>query len=239
MWKLLVLAIFLFSTPAFNQEEPEETTTISITNGESIVEVDEKFKSLTHSVKVKIVIDNHTNQLLKSPLKGNYYYGSAEYSGYLSGNAVFSALSGDRAFSTKCKCIAPGFRESAYAHKDSNTATGCGGVLVWKIGNTNKVVFVMYSMPYSFDFYSNTLAVGISDYTTGPDGNNVLPGDQNNDILFNKMYSGSGNFSRNEYYYGTKGVEFKQDGFRIQGSMGTSHDTVIYLKFSMESDPNH
>ena len=63
-----------------------------ISNGKSIIEVAEKFKSLTHSVKVKIVIDNHTNQLLKIPKSGNYYYGSAKYSGYLSGNPAKSAL---------------------------------------------------------------------------------------------------------------------------------------------------
>jgi hypothetical protein len=118
--------------------------------------------------------------------------------------------------------------------KDSNTATGCAGILLWKIGDTNKAVFVMYSLPYNHDFYSNWLAVGISDYTRGPDGNDALPGNQNNDVLFNKMYNGSGNFTRREYYSTIKETEFKQDRFLIQGSMGTSHDTVIYLKFHFE-----
>ena len=75
--------------------------------------------------------------------------------------------------------------------------------------------------------YSNTLAVGISDYDS-------LPGDEDNNILFEQMYSGSGNFSREEYYSRTPALEFKQDRFKITGNMGTSHDTVIYFDFYFE-----
>ena len=37
------------------------------------------------------------------------------------------------------------------------------GTVAWKIGNTGKMVVVMYSVPYSHDFHSNWCGAGIFD----------------------------------------------------------------------------
>ena len=51
--------------------------------------------------------------------------------------------------------------EAMAGHKVSDTATGCVGTVSWKLGDWDKMLVVMYSVPYSHDFHSNWLAVGI------------------------------------------------------------------------------
>jgi len=46
-------------------------------------------------------------------------------------------------------------------HKIGHTATGCAGTVSYLIGNTNKILTIMYSVPYSHDLYSNWLGFWI------------------------------------------------------------------------------
>merc|ERR1712173_88427 len=57
--------------------------------------------------------------------------------------------------------VAPGKREGFSGQKTAGTATGIAGTVAWEIEGTNKMLVVMYSVPYSQDFHSNWLAVGI------------------------------------------------------------------------------
>ena len=114
--------------------------------------------------------------------------------------------------------IAPGVREYMTAKKASWTFRGVSGVVSWDIGNTNKMVVVMYAKPWSAALGSCTLAVGIF-----PKGD--LTG------FFNKMYSGEEqNFMRD--YYGTDSPEgpirYRDDpDFMIQGNMGDANQANI------------
>jgi len=47
----------------------------------------------------------------------------------------------------------------------SATATGCVGSIAWSIGDTGKILVVMYSVPYDSNLYSNCLLVGFFDVT--------------------------------------------------------------------------
>ena len=59
--------------------------------------------------------------------------------------------------------VGPKMEESCGGHKTNDSATGCVGTMTWKIDSAH-YVNVMYSVPYSHDYHSNWLAVGI---TTG------------------------------------------------------------------------
>ena len=60
-----------------------------------------------------------------------------------------------------CFQVKPGTKEAMAGHKTSNTATGCVGTVAWTLGNTGKMMVVMYSVPFSHDCHKNWLAVGI------------------------------------------------------------------------------
>ena len=81
------------------------------------------------------------------------------------------------------------------------------------------MVVVMYSVPYSFDFYSNWCGVGIFDVT-----------DTSN--FFDMMYSGSEvGFRRKDFYNNTNTLIYEDDKrFEVSATMGTSHKSDIQVK---------
>ena len=117
------------------------------------------------SVSFILGLENYSNQQLQNPQYLDYY-------GYVH----------DRP-----QPIAPGFVEYMTAKKSSWTFRGVSGVVSWDIGNTNKMVVVMYEKPWSAVLHTNTLAVGIF-----PKGD--LSG------FFNKMYSGEEQSFRRDNY---------------------------------------
>ena len=100
-------------------------------------------------------------------------------------------------------------------HKTKDTATGCVGTVSWVLGDTGKMLVVMYSAPYDHNLYSNWLAVGI--FKEGPT-------DQHYQRMYNEHES---HFKRKEFYYNTDKVEYSNGQFKVTGSMGTSHHPSI------------
>jgi len=115
--------------------------------------------------------------------------------------------------------IEPGYREKMYGRKTSSSATGVEGTVSWKIADTNKMVVVMYTLPYSFDFHSNWLAVGIFPL-----------GDTHG--YFDKMHSGPEDFfTRKQFYHNTHPVLYMADSqFEVSAKMGATHQETITLK---------
>ena len=98
--------------------------------------------------------------------------------------------------------IDPGTSE-AMAGRSRAGALGCYGTVSWIIGDSGKMIVIMYSCPFNHDFHSNWLSVGIFDEgsTKG---------------FSNKMYYNRENgFKRKEFhndlsplFFGTQGLPF-------------------------------
>lgn len=111
-------------------------------------------------------------------------------------------------------------KEAMLAHKTSDTATGTYGVVSWLVTDDKRAV-VMWSAPYSFDFHSNWMAVGIMDAAYVRNRGASLADD---------MYYHDGDFTRGEYYYHSRSIKYCAAGICIKGAMGTSHKTTIKIK---------
>ena len=114
------------------------------------------FSNFGASVAFILGIENYSNQHLRDPQ-------------YLSNTGVVYDAPGS---------VGPAMGEYMTGHKSSWTFRGVSGIVSWNIGDTEKMVVVMYYKPWSDVFHSNNLALGIfprADLTT---------------TLYNKMYSG-------------------------------------------------
>jgi len=114
------------------------------------------FSNFGASVAFMLGIENYSNQYLRDPQ-------------YISntGGVYDNPVS-----------VAPAMGEYMTGHKRRWTFRGVSGIVSWNIGNTEKMVVVMYYKPWSNVLHSNRLALGIfprADLTT---------------TLYNKMYSG-------------------------------------------------
>ena len=122
--------------------------------------------------------------------------------------------------------ILPGKTEAFYAHGDSDSNQGSCGISSWIIDDnkdTPKRFVVMWSAPFSFNFYSNWLGTGIKESAV-------------NESTFGKMYYNPETwFHRREYYKSCDELLYEDQGFKVRGSMGTNHTPVIKLRFSMSS----
>ena len=117
--------------------------------------------------------------------------------------------------------------EAFNGHKAANSATGCSGTASWKIGNTGKIMVLMYSIPYSHDFHANWLAVGI------------FP-EQDTTNFYSKMYyDAERNFKRKQFYWNTNPLKYSGDSdYEVVASMGTSHEPEISVVFSPKDKRN-
>nr|UYP38769.1 mytiporin 2 [Mytilus galloprovincialis] len=118
--------------------------------------------------------------------------------------------------------VLPGQKEQFIAHKTGHTATGTFGTASWLISSARKRAVVMWSCPYSFDFHSNWLGVGLTDRGCTDHRN-----------WYGQMYyrsSGGGlNFRRGEYYYHTRTISIRDSEFEVVGIMGTSHKANVRI----------
>jgi len=150
------------------------------------------FENLDYSVAFQLTVENYANQQLT-----------------VSQSIIQSGVRVVRA-----KNIGPGMSELMSVRKQGWTATGCHGVVSWKIGSTGKMLVVMYDLPYDTLWYSNTLAVGIF-----PQG----------DITghYDMMYSGAEDgFKRREYANSMSEIGFNEDpDYFVQASMGDASKT--------------
>jgi len=173
--------------------------------GPSFATALENFNSFSESsVSFILGMDNYSNQQLKNPQYLDYY-------GHVH----------DRP-----QPVAPGVGEYMTAKKARWTFRGVSGVVSWDIGNTNKMVVVMYAKPWSDFLHSCRLAVGI-----------FPKGDLNG--FSNKMYSGEEQgFMRDHYPSdGPQGpIRYRDDpDFMIQGDMADASKADINIDFYPKS----
>merc|ERR1712018_279701 len=125
----------------------------------SLKDANDKFADLTYTVGFLMTIENQSQHPL-SLHKFATTSGQVSYS--------FMDLIGHNG--------AGGF----VGHKTPNTATGCAGTVTFTITNTDpfKYLTIMYSVPYSQDFYSNWMGLWIHGLEEMRQGT----------TLFNSMY---------------------------------------------------
>jgi len=105
------------------------------------------------------------------------------------------------------------------------TATGCVGSCAWSIGDSGKILVVMYSAPFDFNLYSNWLAVGIFDETKR--GNYHHEKGEIEDFFKKMYYDDEKDFKREEYYRTSDKVTFEKDGYSVEGEMDKNHTPNI------------
>jgi hypothetical protein len=115
-------------------------------------------------------------------------------------------------------------KEQLYAHKSSDKATGTFGMVRFQsnsldISEENQVN-IMWSAPYSFDFYSNYLVI---DCTSGQ-GSNLA--EIANDMYYADTYKNL----RKEFYSSVEQLEDTCSKFKVVVTMGTSHAPEIHVK---------
>nr|KAG5686946.1 hypothetical protein BaRGS_029484 [Batillaria attramentaria] len=96
--------------------------------------------------------------------------------------------------------------------KTGGCATGSYGTVSWKVEGLNRRVYVMWSVPFNHDYFTNWLAVGLSrkGYTNHPGDN----------ALFDQMYSGKSDLNI--------AFERHQDGdISLEATMGSSHKAEV------------
>lgn len=171
------------------------------TYGQSFAGASANYRNFDSSFAFKLYLENYSNKYLSEP----HYL---DHNGY-----VYDAP----------QPIGPGMAEMMTGHKASFTVTGVAGVVSWNIGSTNKMVVVMYDLPWSHIFYTNTLAIGIF-----PKGD--LTG------FYNKMYNGEEQGFKRHTYPGPGGwsspIRYRDDpDFMVEGNMGDAHKSGINIQF--------
>jgi len=116
--------------------------------------------------------------------------------------------------------VAPGMREAMRTAKIGHTARGTSGVVTWDVvvpeHDVTFYVTIMWSVPYSHDFHSNWMGVGIRSDSSAD---------------FDTMYYGHGRwFRRAEYYYNIPTIRHCNDHICIVGTMGTAHRVEAHIK---------
>jgi len=119
--------------------------------------------------------------------------------------------------------VTPGMTEGMAGHKTAGAACGCVGTVSWKIGDTNRKLVVMYSVPFNHDYYSNVCAAGIFAL--------------NATIDFDMMYYKSENgFKRKDFWKDLTALTYDKDSmFVVTASMGSNHRPHIKVQLKAKS----
>eukprot|EP00111_Clytia_hemisphaerica_P015534 TCONS_00045856-protein len=119
------------------------------------------------------------------------------------------------------RSVSSGKREGFAGHKEGNTATGNWVQCTYKILNSNVIIHLMYSAPFSFDFHYNQIAVAIC-HSSDSRCTNMKIGQMTNDA---RPY-----LARMDYYNTIRMLKLCKEGFCVTGVMGTSHHSEITWK---------
>ncbi|XP_055348083.1 tereporin-Ca1-like [Paramacrobiotus metropolitanus] len=161
---------------------------------------DAVMKAITHNVAATLEIRNFTRYNLTNPQ-------TQINAGYVK---------------IPAEDVEAGVREIMAMHKTDHTATGTSGVVSWLINGSNERLVIMWSAPYSFDFHSNWMGVGIQS-----------AGFQLDAKTFNEMYKGEESwFRRKEFYKDTNQLVLQGRNIIVTATMGTTHkaDIVVEVK---------
>nr|QFQ61162.1 conoporin [Conus magus] len=140
---------------------------------------------------------------------------------------------GNGAVTSAPTAILPGKKEGFAVRKPSGTATGVSGTVSWEMHGASRRFVLGWSAPYSFDFHSNWMGLGI----TREGSFKVASGD----TWFNQMYYGGNSanltFETGEFYYDTDPVIYRNDNFEAVGVMTNIHKAQI--KVVIRPTPNN
>ena len=178
----------------------DELDLSAVKDGSSIVTANQKLKRTNYRVVVTIEVINATKWQMRNPQ-------SQRHGGVVELQATE---------------VAPGCKERLVVRKRFAQATGSHGTVSWDVGG--KQVIIMWSAPFNFDFYANTLAVGITDDEQ----------QRNRRESFNEMYYGDGKsyFVREHFKDHTRDITKSDGTLSVRGSMGTSHEPIITIVVS-------
>jgi len=166
--------------------------------GQSWSTVLSHYNNNLNSVKIMLRIENYSNQPLGEP---QYMFNTG---------SVYD----------RPQYVAPGMMEYMTGHKSRWNFRGVSGVVSWNIGNTGKMVVVMYYMPWSGIVHSARLAFGI--FPTG-----------NLNTFYNKMYSGEQEgFIRRIYNRCGNPLRYRDDpDFMVVGDLAEGSGNIIIQFF--------
>ena len=175
-----------------------------INAGNSISSVTSNFLNSQYNVTFKLVVENYSNYFLLPHENYNFY-----------GEICEPQIP-----------IKPGYKEAMSGHKIGNTATGCSGTVSWKIGESNKMFVIMFSVPYNQDFYKNKIGIGIFPVS-------------NTESFFQSMYYGKEiNFQRKQFFHDTNSIKYEDQDFIVYGNMGSAHKPSIEIQFFPKTKEN-
>ncbi|KAH3777407.1 tereporin-Ca1-like [Dreissena polymorpha] len=123
--------------------------------------------------------------------------------------------------------VLSGQKEAMVARKTAYSATGTFGVVSWEIEGKSRRVVVMWSVPYHYYGYRNTLAVGITKQNANHDGGWA-------DQMYNYGSNAWIGFERKEYYDNVKTVAWEAPdlGLIVFATMGTVQHAVVQVTLS-------
>ena len=179
---------------------------IAIRPGISVPAVNAAFNSLNHSICFKLQLENYTSFDLIA-------YDNYVHKGHVS------------ILPTNVK---PGEMEAMAGHKN-DWFSGIQGIATWEIGGTGKIISVMYSLPYTYEFsdHTNWLAVGIHNKVEVLSCGLVSAKD-----WFNRMYGAPVfNGRRKNFAEDARPVMYTDylNRFNIIGLMGNEHQCAIKI----------
>lgn len=112
--------------------------------------------------------------------------------------------------------VDPASKEMMVMRKTHGTPFGSYGTVSWNVNG--KEVLVMWSAPFNFELFSNTLAVGIA-----PEGEHTISS-------FDEMYYKTKEyFVREEYLKRTQDVSKSDLQICVEGRMSTTHYPVVRI----------
>ena len=118
--------------------------------------------------------------------------------------------------------LAPGTKTKVLTHKKTLSFHGVGGTLSWDFGDETNRIIAMFSAPFNFNHYSNTLAVGLTK------GGKTVANDKE---LFEKMYDQENidglSMKIAEYYSGSRWVTVSNNKIVVTGMMDTDHEAEV------------
>nr|AXS67883.1 coluporin-11 [Colubraria reticulata] len=166
--------------------------------------------TIDYRVKVKITVENHTPYTL-----------TAAYWKIVEGVTVTDPLSiGPRAM-----------RMCAFRKRD-NVAYGTYGTVSWEVSGKDHRFVVMWSAPFSFDFYSNWMGLGLTERWK----TSVAFGDD----LFKEMYGDTKiqdfTYLNKDFFSDLNPVNLKLHGFNMTGTMTSGHHAEITVKFEVAQE---
>ena len=120
--------------------------------------------------------------------------------------------------------VKPGYSEVMSMRKRSNLTSGTSGVAIWKIGETSKKLYVMWSIPFDHNIHKNWLAVMVSD---DEDIRNRVQHDRDADLA-KDMYN-----QKDEKI--KKLTEIKEFRHENQDALVYDKDNDLYITATMEN----